>query len=84
MVDTLAETVEDAMAKTPLYSLSDLKAEALMDRGGCRIIWTHIQVVEADTRLETLHDNLVETEVQTLGDQQRDVKFEALGMLHLR
>ena len=32
--------------------------------------------------VETLQDNLVEAEVQTLGNRQKDVKFQALGMLH--
>ena len=32
LVDTLAETVPDAKAKTPLDTLNDMKAKALMDR----------------------------------------------------
>ena len=38
--------------------------------------------VEADTQVETLHCNLGEAEVQTLGDRQSDVKFKAMGILH--
>ena len=38
--------------------------------------------VETDTQVETLHYNLVEAEVQTLGDRQSEVKFKAMGMLH--
>ena len=38
--------------------------------------------LKADLPVDTLHDNLVEAEVQTLGKRPSDVKFEAMGILH--
>ena len=35
--------------------------------------------MEVDTHVETLHDNLVEAEVHTLGDRLSDVKYEDQG-----
>ena len=40
--------------------------------------------VEANAKVDTLHDNLVDPEVRTLGDRLSHVQFEALGFLYLR
>ena len=37
--------------------------------------------VGANTKVDTLHDNLVEAEVWTLGNRLSDLQFEALGMV---
>ena len=85
LVDTLPKAVADAKAETiNSASLTDLKAEALIERGGRRITERHIGVVKANTKVETLHANLFEAEVQTLAKRQKDVKFEALIILHSR
>ena len=57
------------------YTLAEAESELFGDTS---------KYVPADTQVNTLHYNLVEAEVQTLSDRQSDVKFEAMGMLHLR
>ena len=37
--------------------------------------------MEADRQFDTLHDNLIEAEVQTPENRVRDFKFETMGML---
>lgn len=91
LVDTLTKTVPDPRAKTVLARLSDIKAMALIIRlvdtlgeMGAVLLADISKYVDTDTLLERLHYNLVETEVQTLGDIPSDVKFKAMGMLHSR
>ena len=79
----LAEAVPDAKAKTPLYTLSDIEVEALMARMADTLVEPEDEFLEHTSRYveaDTLHDNLVEAKVQTLGD----VQFEVLGMVHSR
>ena len=86
-MDMLAETVPDAKAKTPLYTLSDIEAEALMARMADTLVEPEAELLEHTSRYveaDTLHDNLVEAVVQTLGNRLSDVQFEVLGMLHSR
>ena len=79
----VAEAVPDAKAKTPLYTLSDMEVEALMARMADTLVEPEDEFLEHTSRYveaDTLHDNLVEAKVQTLGD----VQFEVLGMVHSR
>ena len=79
-MDTLAETVPDTKAKTPLDTQSNIKSQALMDRlADTELFADTATCVDADTQLETMHDNLVEADVNTLGDRLSDVKYEDRG-----
>ena len=86
-MDMLAEAVPDAKAKTPLYTLSDIEVEALMARMADTLVEPEDEFLEHTSRYveaDTLHDNLVEAVVQTLGNRLSDVQFEVLGMVHSR
>ena len=79
-MDTLAETVPDTKAKTPLDTQSNIKPQALMERlADTELHADTATYVEADTQVETLLDNLVEADVDTLGDRLSDVKYEDVG-----
>ena len=63
-MDMLADTVPDAKAKTPLYTLSDIEAKALMARMADTLVDPEGELlkhtsryVEANTEVDTLHDN---------------------------
>ena len=51
-------------------TLAEAEAELLADTA---------TYVEADTQVETLHDNLVEADVHLLGNRLSDVKYEHRG-----
>ena len=87
-MDRLPETVPDAKAKTTIYTLSDIKAEALVARMADTLVEPKVELLEhtlrhvgANTKVDTLHDNLVEADVWTLGNRLSDVQLEALGMV---
>ena len=90
-MDRLPEIVPDAKAKTAIYTQSDIKAEALIARMADTLVEPEAELlentsrhVEADTEVDTLHDNSVEAEVWTLGNRLSDMQFEEPGMVHLR
>ena len=90
-MDRLPEILPVAKGKTAIYTQSDIKAEALIARMADTLVDPEAELlgntsrhVEADTEVDTLHDNLVKAEVWTLGNRLSDVQFEAPGMVHLR
>ena len=90
-VDTLTDTVPGAKAKTPLHRLSVIKARALKDRiaenlavSEAELLGDTSKYADGDTLVDTLKYNLVEVEVRQLGGILKDVKFEAIGIMHSR
>ena len=68
-VDTVAEKVPKAKAKTPLKTLSDIKIKVLNERladtlaeAEAELLADTSRYVEAVAHVETLHNNLVEAE----------------------
>ena len=55
------------------YEVSDMKAEELMQRLADTL--DKSSYLKASTQVDRLHDNLVEAEVQTLGNRVSDVSL---------
>ena len=55
------------------YEVSDMKAEELMKRLADTL--DKSSYLKASTQVDRLHDNLVEAEVQTLGNRVSDVSL---------
>ena len=51
MLDTLAETVQDAKVKTPPNTLGDMKVEAILDTLAATLAKAKLKLLEAHLRM---------------------------------
>ena len=86
MLDTLAETVQDAKVKTPPNTLGDMKVEAILDTLAATLAKAKAETlggtsknVKAHTVVNNLKFNVAQAVPQTRGDRlSSDVEVEAL------